>query len=166
MVSEPRLQLRIGVKSNWSCDGSEKVQVILQFIKCTFMLQQNGISLSLLRFHDVPDHRRLPEDLLVKQTCINIDGHNTSLCVCLLTFVRHWYVWESVLPLMAGSWLADAFSWWDHRDVYVCVDGPDWDHSNCKQLLVSNSSFFRYPIPVFVACQCMCLVLSPLVSGS
>lgn len=101
------------------------------------------------------------------------DGQHISLCVpcicaclraCLFTYVRQWYLWESVLSL------GPDLHWQMHLPggtvgMCVCVEGVGCNRGNCKQWLVLSSSSFPPSQSTFRrllrASACVCLCLSP-----
>lgn len=109
------------------------------------------------------------------------DWHNISfyerMCVCacvcfwacLLTYVRHWYLWESVLWFRPDLWRQMHLPG-GSKGMCVCVEEVGCNCGNCKQSLVLSSSFFS-PLSrltsriCLCACACVCLCLSPPVSN-
>lgn len=61
-----------------------------------------------------------------------------SVCVCLLTYVRHWYLWESV-PSLSGR--RPDLCWQMHWAAGTVGRGP-WDGLLSWQLHVAGTEFF------------------------
>lgn len=110
----------------------------------------------------------------------NSDWHNIGfyerMCVCscvcfwacLLTYVRHWYLWESVFWFRPDLWRQMHLPG-GSKGMCVCVEEVGCNCGNSKQSLVLSSSFFplaRLTSRICLcACACVCLRLSPPVSN-
>lgn len=85
------------------------------------------------------------------------DTTPVCLCVCacarLLTYVRHWYLWESVRSLRPDlRW--QMYLPGGTVGMCVCVEGEVCDRGNCKHSVVLRSSVFPHSLSTSCVC-CM-----------